>query len=95
MHNILYSITKDKGVSMKLNELMKGQSAFIQSVATDSDNAQRLIELGFSKGSKVVAVIKGLTKGLTAYNTKNTLIALRDDTASNIIIIPISEETNE
>ena len=79
---------------MKLNELSKGQSALIQSVATDADNTQRLIEMGFSKGSKVVAVIKGLTKGLTAYQTKNTLIALRDDTAVNIIISPIPEETN-
>lgn len=79
---------------MKLNELSKGQSALIQSVVTDSDSTQRLIELGFSKGSKVVAVIKGLTKGLTAYQTKNTLIALRDDTAENIIISPIPEETN-
>lgn len=76
---------------MKLNELKNGQSALIKSVSKESHCAQRLIELGFSEGAKVKAVIKGLTKGLTAYSNKNTLIALRDSTAEKITIIPIME----
>ena len=79
---------------MKLNELKKGQTALIKSVSTELNCTQRLMELGFSEETKVKAVIKGLTKGLTAYSTKSTLIALRDDTARCITINPILEDSD-
>lgn len=77
---------------MKLNELKKGQRALIKSINTESKNARRLIELGFSKGAKVESVIRGITKGLSAYRIKNTLIALRDETASIISVVLFTED---
>lgn len=69
---------------MKLNEMKIGQQAKILSVDINSTSAQRLIEIGFSEGTDVVALIKSMNSHLTAYKVKNTIIALRNETAEGI-----------
>lgn len=72
---------------MKLSKINLGQTAVITSVNPHSPSAQRLIEIGFSKGAEVSAIIKGMSPCLTAYKVKNTVIALRDETADNINVL--------
>ena len=69
---------------MRLSNLTLGETAYIESVDSSAFFAQRLIEMGFSKGSRVEVAIKGVSKHLKAYKIKNTIVALRDDTADMI-----------
>lgn len=69
---------------MKLSKLKSGEFAIITSVNPNCISAQRLVEIGFSAGTEVSAIIKGMSPHLTAYKVKNTVIALRDKTADNI-----------
>lgn len=80
---------------MKLSKIKLGQVAVITSVDLNSVSAQRLIEIGFSKGTEVSAVIKGISRRLTAYKVKNTVIALRNETADNINVLIKQGGTNE
>ncbi len=72
---------------MKLSEIEVGSNARIFSIDTSYKYAQRLIEIGFSQGTVVKAVMKGLNRSLTAYSVKNTVIALRSETADKINVI--------
>lgn len=75
---------------MKLSEIKTGQTALITSVDMSCSFAQRLIEIGFSEGTEVSALIKGMNSHLTAYKVKNTVIALRDKMADKINVLLIS-----
>lgn len=72
---------------MKLSQLKPGEKALIESVGLSAGLSRRLIEMGFSKGSEVEVAIKGVSKHLKAYKIKNTLVAIRDETAEKINVI--------
>lgn len=69
---------------MKLSKLSVGETAYIESLDQCSDISQRLIEMGFSKGTEVEIAFKGVSRNLKAYKIKNTIVALRDETADTI-----------
>ncbi|MDO4420314.1 MAG: FeoA family protein [Ruminococcus sp.] len=75
---------------MKLSKMKTGQNAIIKNIDSKYLYARRLIEIGFSEGTEVSVAIKGMSPCLTAYNVKNTIIALRDKTAEKVNIILIS-----
>lgn len=72
---------------MKLSRLNIGEKARIISVENKSCIAQRLVEMGFSKGTEVEVAIEGLSKNLKAYRIKNTVIAIRNEVADSINVI--------
>lgn len=76
---------------MKLSQLNFGEKAFVNTVDPSSTFAQRLIEMGFSNGTEVEVVIRGISKHLKAYKIKNTIVAIRDELAEKINVILISE----
>ncbi|MBQ7384935.1 MAG: ferrous iron transport protein A [Ruminococcus sp.] len=68
-----------------------GEKAFVNTVDPSCAFAQRLIEMGFSNGTEVEVVIRGISKHLKAYKIKNTVVAIRDELAEKINVILISE----
>lgn len=80
---------------MKLSEIDLNVKARIISIDNNCKYAQRLIEIGFSDGTMVQSVLKGINGRLTAYCVKNTVIALRDETASMINVLLISDGSDE
>lgn len=72
---------------MKLSEIKLDESALITSIEPTFNYARRLIELGFSVGTEVTPVIKGMSGHLTAYKVKNTVIALREETADMVNVL--------
>ena len=68
---------------MKLNKMKIGQKAIVDFIDI-SPFTRRLIEMGFSKNAQVEMLIRGMSNSLTAYRIKNTVVALRDETAENI-----------
>lgn len=74
---------------MKLNDLKINQKAVIISIDTKANAAKRLIEIGFSVGTEVIKIINGMSTGLCAYEVKNTVVALRNETAESVNVLTI------
>lgn len=72
---------------MKLSELKYKQKAVIISLDYSASISQRLIEIGFSTGTEVEVILKGMNKNISAYRVKDTTIALRNNTADNINVL--------
>ena len=69
---------------MKLSNIKTGQKAIITIVNTDDLAAGRLMEMGFSQGTEITRVLNSMSKNLSAYRVKNTVISIRNDTADKI-----------
>ncbi len=69
---------------MKLSDIKINQKAVIASVDTSGLSAKRLMEMGFSAGTEVKKIINGISSNLSAYEVKNTVVALRNKTAELI-----------
>lgn len=76
------------GVDMLLSELKIGETAKVISIENHSFT-RRLMEMGFCNGVSVEVYLKGMSKSLRVYKVKNTLIALRKETADKINVIPV------
>lgn len=74
---------------MKLCDLKIGSSSFIQNINLDNSSKIRLNELGITKGTKITKMLNN--NGINAYYFKNTLIAIRNKDACNIIIGDIND----
>lgn len=72
---------------MKLNDLKINQKALIVSVDASDHSAKRLIEIGFSVGTEVTKVLYGIGANLSAYEVKNTVVALRKETAESVNVL--------
>ena len=74
---------------MQLCDLKIGNSAYIKEINLESTSRVRLSELGLIKGTKVTNVLKN--NGINAYKFRNTLIAIRNCDASNILIGDVND----
>lgn len=76
-----------------LNDLTKGQKAVIQGISEHCDTSlkNRLLDLGFVKGSQVSLYMNGPLQNPKAYFVQNTAIVLRNEQAKHILI-SISDE---
>jgi len=71
---------------MKLNELSIGESSFIKKINSCGDVKVRLYDIGLIEGTKVTLKLESPSKKIKAYEFRNTLIAIRDSDAYDIII---------
>ncbi len=69
---------------MKLTELKKGQSAFIQEIKKNDEHAFRLLELGFVSNTKITLLRKSLFHGPMECLIRGYVFALRYQDASLI-----------
>lgn len=84
-----------KGVYMRLSEIGIGQYAQVIGINGNDKTALRLIEMGFSSGTVIEVLYSAMGKNLTAYKVKNTVLALRTETADKIIVKLKSGDKNE
>ncbi len=78
----------------KLSMLPLGSVCKIYNIASDAQNKNRLLELGFIEGTKVEIIKKSPAGDPTAYGVRGTVIALRSEDAENILVIPVSSEVD-
>ena len=71
---------------MKLTELLLNETGIVESVDLSLISAQRLIEMGFSKGTAISVELMGISPMIKAYRIKNTILAIRNETAEHINI---------
>ncbi len=69
-----------------LLNLKPGEKGFVLRVEAEMGLKQRLRDIGFIKGTEVTMLHSSPTGDPRAYKLKNTVIALRNTDAKNIII---------
>lgn len=69
-----------------LDKLKINETAFIDTINITDGFRRRLLDLGFIKGSKIIALYKSPSKNPTAYLIKGTVIAIRNEDAKKIKI---------
>lgn len=67
----------------KLNYLESGE---ICSISDNLEIKRRLLDIGFTKGSKIMPILISPFNGPIAYKIKNTTIALRKNDALGILV---------
>lgn len=71
---------------IELTDLKMGEEARICYILDDNLVRQRLLDIGFTKGSEILPVLVSPFKGPIAYKIKNTIVALRREDASSIFV---------
>jgi len=71
---------------LTLSKLLPGECGIVTSVGGKVDMKIRLLDLGIVPGTKIFCVIKSPLGDPVAYFVRGTLIALRCEDSSNIII---------
>jgi ferrous iron transport protein A len=72
--------------SLSLADIPVGSSARITSIVTIGPNRRRLLDLGLVPGSRVDSIRRSPAGNPTAYWIKGTVIALRNEDASQILV---------
>lgn len=78
---------------IRLTQINPGERVTIDSNNIKENNKHHLENLGFIKGNKITYLYPSIGKDPKAYLIKNTIIAIRNEDAKNIIVI--REEQNE
>ena len=79
---------------MKLSEARLNKKYQICGLELDNIERRRILDLGFIPNEFVVPLYRGIFNNPTAFLIKGSIIALRDDIASKIIIGDLSEKKN-
>ena len=74
----------------RLNELFINEEGVIKKVVAPSNIKNRLIDIGFVKGTKIKKVLVSPGKDMVAYDIKGAVIAIRKDDTKEIIVEVVS-----
>lgn len=69
-----------------LHELKPGEQAEIVWVISEPPMSLRLEELGFTAAAQVTCILKGRRGHMSAYQIQGTVIALRPQNASEVLV---------
>ncbi len=81
--------------TIPLSDLPCGCVGIVAGMPQDSNTASGIMRLGLVRGTAVEAVIKAPGGNTAAYYFRNTLIALRRNTADYILVCPVMPECDE
>lgn len=74
---------------MLLCDLKLGDSVYINQINTSGDMRIRLYDLGLIEGTNIKLIL--VSNGIKAYLVRNSLIAIRDNDAKDIIVGDIDD----
>ena len=77
-------------LDISLNNLKINSQAKILEVNNTGSIRRRLLDLGLVNNSTIVPVLESPSKGLKAFDIRETLIAIRDEDAGKIIVKKIN-----
>lgn len=69
-----------------LSQIDAGEWVQVAWIASEESMAIRLHDLGFAPKEKICCVLKGKHNGMRAYLVRNAVIALRENTFSEIFV---------
>ncbi len=67
-----------------LSEIPIGTACVISRLGGSGTMKQRLMDLGFVEGTRIVPVLSSIFKNPRAYSLRGTIIALRNDDAAGV-----------
>ncbi|WP_066500367.1 FeoA family protein [Abyssisolibacter fermentans] len=79
-----------KSKEIPLYKLAIGKTAMVKKIICDGYSRRRLLDLGITKNSTIKAERKSPSSNPIAYNIRGSIIALRNEEAKNIIVIPLN-----
>ena len=71
---------------ISLNNVLLNEEVFVYRIDCDNSIKRRLLDIGLSKGCKVIPVLKSISGGIRAYLIRNSLIAIRDSDCEKILV---------
>ena len=71
---------------LSLKDILIDEKAYVLKIDTNSDIKRRLLDIGLSRNTVVVPLFNSLSGGIRAYKIRNSIIALRDSDAANILM---------
>ena len=74
-----------------LAQLLPGQTATINNIKTEQENRKRLQDLGFVPGVTIQCLQKNISGSSSTYLIHGTVIALRQEDARAITILPAQQ----
>ena len=72
---------------ISLNNVLINEEVYVSRIDCDKSIKRRFLDIGLSKGCKVVPVFKSISGGIRAYLIRNSLIAIRDSDCEKIMVI--------
>jgi len=75
-----------KNNELPLSQLQIGKTARVTSLASEGDARRRILDLGIINGTEIEALYKSPSGNPVAYLIRNTVIALRSDVSSKIMV---------
>lgn len=69
-----------------LDTLKLGKTATIEELLCTGEIKRRLLDLGFIKNTQIKSVLKSPSGDPTAFEVRNTIIAIRKEDCKNILI---------
>ena len=72
--------------NISLKDILIGENVYVSKIDTDSDIKRRLLDIGLSKNTKVVPLFNSVSGGIRAYEIRDSIIAIRDSDAKNILV---------
>ena len=72
--------------NLSLKDILIDEDAYVWKIITDNDIKRRLLDIGLSKDTKVTPIFNSVSGGIRAYRIRNSLIAIRDVDATNILV---------
>lgn len=72
--------------NLSLKDIGYEEEVYVNKIITDKAIKRRLLDIGLSKNTVVVPLFKSLSGGIRAYKIRDSIIAIRDDDASNILV---------
>lgn len=88
----LISYNKLEVLGMSLCDLSLNKSAIILKIDQPDDIKRRLYDMGFTEGTEVMLLLISPSKHIKGYLVRESLIALRDKDAKNILVSDVNEE---
>lgn len=77
----------------RLSELRRGESGIVSRLDLDGAQRRRLMDLGIVPGTEIVMAFASPLGDPKSYRVKQTLIALRDQQASHVILKSPTQRT--
>lgn len=69
-----------------LNNLLLNEVGYIYDLNCSENVKKRLLDLGLVKDTCITPILKSPSNGIRAFDIRNSLIAIRDDDATKILI---------
>ena len=71
---------------LSLNDLLLNEVGYIYNLNCSETVKKRLLDLGLVKDTCITPILKSPSNGIRAFDIRNSLIAIRDDDATKILV---------